>query len=291
MSQAPLDRRLLLGVGVAGLAGAAVLARVAKGGPLNPPAGAVASTGRTLDEVYNKIPALGAGDGRIPLAGGQSAITISQPGSYVLTGNVLVTGGTGITIASHNVTLDLNGYTVGSTDVSGGSGITANGRPSLIIRGGTVRGFETGVDLNNADRAIIEDVWADGQRLSGIAVNGTPNNSFIAVRRCTVTRSGTGTTGLEVQPSHGIFLSAVRGVVEDCFVQDCVSNTPVPVTYGIYQQGGFPFMMQRNTVVSCPSGIRMNPTNMSVYRDNTVLNPTVAAYSVAPVVDGGGNVP
>ncbi|MFT3686654.1 MAG: hypothetical protein QM783_17335 [Phycisphaerales bacterium] len=47
------ERRTLLGA--AGIGAIAAMSKA--GGPLNPPAGPVASTGRTLDEVYNRIPA------------------------------------------------------------------------------------------------------------------------------------------------------------------------------------------------------------------------------------------
>lgn len=84
-------------------------------------------------------------------------ITITQPGSYKLTSNLIVpTGSIGIYILADNVTLDLNGYTVrgpvnctrnGTTRAVSCSqldpftpGIDAEGK-DVVIRNGTVRGF------------------------------------------------------------------------------------------------------------------------------------------------------
>src|ERR1700754_4001390 len=103
-----LERRALIG-----LAGVGALAAMAKAGPLDPPVGPLSPTGRTLDDIYNKVPATGAADGRIPLA----STIISAPGSYVLTGNI-ASSGSAMTINADNVTLDLNGFTLSSTSTT-----------------------------------------------------------------------------------------------------------------------------------------------------------------------------
>src|SRR5262245_22765217 len=73
-------------------------------GPLNPPAGPVTSTYKTLTEVEPRTPISAAstpGD-----AAGQFKIT--QPGSYYLTGNIAaIPGKHGIEIAASGVTIDL----------------------------------------------------------------------------------------------------------------------------------------------------------------------------------------
>src|SRR5262245_33302559 len=53
-----------------------------------------------------------ANEGRIPIS---QPTTISQPGHYVLTRDLSVTAGTGITIHSDNVVLNLNGGSISST--------------------------------------------------------------------------------------------------------------------------------------------------------------------------------
>ena len=72
----------------------ATIAAAGHAGPLNPPAGVIAPTARTLTEIYNKIatpPAAGGYDGRIPIPAGTAPVTISQAGSYVLTGDITLT--------------------------------------------------------------------------------------------------------------------------------------------------------------------------------------------------------
>lgn len=84
-------------------------------------------------------------------------ITISQPGSYKLTGNLTVPAGVmGIEITADNVTLDLNGYTVrgpvtclrnSSTRIVSCSALDAfafgifSMQKDSVVRNGSVRGF------------------------------------------------------------------------------------------------------------------------------------------------------
>src|SRR5690242_5587975 len=104
-----IERRVLLGA-----AGIGAIAALSKAGPLDPPAGAVSPSGRTLDEVYNKIPAVGGSDGRVPLT---TSGTIASPGSYVLANNIEIPPASlnTFTITASNVTLDLNGFRIGNT--------------------------------------------------------------------------------------------------------------------------------------------------------------------------------
>lgn len=79
--------------------------------------------------------------------------TISEPGSYRLTGDIGRQGsGNIIEITSDDVTLDLNGFTVSCqsspiTFCTSGIGIDANGHANVSIVNGTVRGV--------ADRGIL----------------------------------------------------------------------------------------------------------------------------------------
>jgi parallel beta-helix repeat protein len=76
-------------------------------------------------------PSLGAADGAIPI---YQAGTISSPGVYYLTQDIST--GTGIIIASSNVTLDLNGHTLVSTGY--GISTSAAGFTELRITNGRV---------------------------------------------------------------------------------------------------------------------------------------------------------
>src|SRR5215472_5508177 len=61
--------------------------------------------------------------------------TITQPGSYILTGNIVVSLGGGIEIASDNVTIDLNGFTISGPVRCTGKGATLSctGEPPLGV--------------------------------------------------------------------------------------------------------------------------------------------------------------
>lgn len=79
-----------------------VLGAVAVAGDLNPPFGPVLPTMKTIQQAEPRIPI-----DTLPF-------TISQPGSYYLTGDLtpLSSGSNGVEINSDHVTLDLNGFAI-----------------------------------------------------------------------------------------------------------------------------------------------------------------------------------
>ncbi len=103
-------------------------------GSLTPP-GAPAPTMKTLDQIYARL------DSRTPITNSATAVTISQPGSYYLTTNLAVTGGTAITIAASGVTLDLGGWTISSSAANAtGDAIRLNsGLRDVTILNGHIR--------------------------------------------------------------------------------------------------------------------------------------------------------
>lgn len=165
------------------------------------PSAPPSSTMKTLDEVEPRMPI-----SNLPF-------TISQPGSYYLTGNLSSTI-TGITINADNVTIDLMGYTMsGGT----GNGISMDGRSNVEISNGTVRGFtENGIYEGNADgvghRVIRVRAVANGS--SGIYLRSRAN----LVQNCTATGNG----------GSGIHLSHVSEVSHNTVYDND--------TYGIYTQ-------------------------------------------------------
>jgi hypothetical protein len=106
-------------------------------GSLTPP-GAPASTMKSLDQIEARTPV----DAIHTPGDFSDEFIISQPGSYYLTTNLVGVNATyGIFIATNNVTLDLNGFSVLGT-AGAYDGIRAqSGIYNIIIKNGTVSGW------------------------------------------------------------------------------------------------------------------------------------------------------
>jgi hypothetical protein len=124
--------------------------------------------------------AIGLGFGVAVQASGVSAqpIPISEcrridaPGSYVLVGD-LTAAGDCLVVAADFVTIDLAGFAI--TGDGTGSGIPGRGAPDtgrlgIAVRNETVASFGAGIDLPNADGAVVEGMRAINSALSGIIV-------------------------------------------------------------------------------------------------------------------------
>lgn len=182
-------------------------------GSLTPPPGAPAPTMKTLDQIEARKP--------VQSLAAAAPYTISQPGSYYLTGNITVASGDAIIIASDDVSLDLNGFTIRSTQTGGASGAAVSvplARLRLKVRNGlivsgtvvpgsgaaTVAGFAFGISVTFTGRRqmVVSDVCVSGAGSTGIWLNYEG-----VVERCTVAHCG----------SRGV----VAGVVRDCVCEDC----------------------------------------------------------------------
>ena len=189
-------------------------------GPLIPP-GAPAPTMKTLDQI----------EARTPIS--SAPFTISQPGSYYITANLTVSSGDAITIAAHGVTLDLNGFTIFSTEANAtGIGISMfsprdvtimNGhiRGSVVNSGGvyTGSGFGYGIDRGGSFpvNVLISRVSVSGCRFGGIVIGA---GSSAVVESCMVqTVGGFGIDASIVKQSTAMDCGSyaiVGSVVSDC---------------------------------------------------------------------------
>jgi hypothetical protein len=181
-------------------------------GQLTPP-GAPAATMKTLDQIYAKL------DARIPITNSTTAVTISQPGSYYLTTNLITPPGVAITISTNNVTLDLNGYYIGTSGLgaAGTAVLLNNFVRNIAIKDGFIQsgvtnhngtyggvGFNYGIFCNNPTNVTVSHVIITGVLVDGIYLN-TGNATL--VEDCQVTTAGT----------YGIYASTIKNsIAMDC---------------------------------------------------------------------------
>ncbi|MEO1130021.1 MAG: right-handed parallel beta-helix repeat-containing protein [Planctomycetota bacterium] len=149
---------------------AVLLTGVIVAGPLDPPAGPIASTNKTLGEIeprriINDVNTPGTLTARH---------RIGSSGTYYLIGDVTAGDGQrGIEIAASDVTLDLNGFTLEGSGLFSpttldGIGIDGS-RTNITIRNGTIREFDgIGIDLKQVRLSVVEDVVIVGCGADGI---------------------------------------------------------------------------------------------------------------------------
>jgi hypothetical protein len=161
-------------------------------GALTPP-GPPAPTMKSLSQI----------EARTPIS--TAPIVITTPGSYYLTTNLSVVVGSAIYVAANQVSLDLNGFTISSTDPGNvGAGImlstTTNSDITILnghINGGVTTngngvfggpGFASGIAWSQAAPNIV--------RVTGVSVSGcltmgiSLGNSTTVVESCTVATIG-----------------------------------------------------------------------------------------------------
>ncbi len=154
---------------------AALLAVVALGapalaGPLNPPAGPVAPSLKTLDQVEPRVP---LGTDTTP-GDADSVFKITASGSYYLTQNLSAQNAKhGIEIAAPRVTLDLNGFTLIGLVFQGSSldAITVSaGSPDQIrIENGSIFFWgDRGIDAQTTNGLVLRDLFVRGCGSDGI---------------------------------------------------------------------------------------------------------------------------
>lgn len=148
-----------------------VCAALANAGNLTPPPGAPAPTMKSLSQIEARTP-IGATTTPGSTVGGLvSVYTISQPGSYYLTGDVMVPNGTnGIIITAPDVSIDLNGFRiVGASDSLAGVISPQVSGVRSAVRNGSVTGTAGGV-LLSPEGSSVRDVRVSDIRGSGIVV-------------------------------------------------------------------------------------------------------------------------
>ncbi len=298
--QSPFDRRALL-AGL-GLVGAAALARGVRAGPLNPPPGEIEPTGRTTEEVWNKIARGDAGcsEPRLPLnalTGNSTAVhAVTQPGSYYLTGDIQgQPGKNAVEIAASNVTIDLNGFAILGTGGSVAAIVPSGSANGAIVRNGVISSWPGGgvlvgqcsrvervsiADCSGAAVAagafsIIEDCVARGGAGVGFSL------SQGVIRRCTAEG---GSVGIQVSDDSrveaclalGASLVCIELLGEGCVASGCRSRG-APIGIRAAGDGGF---VEDCSVFDTDTGIAVSGSR-NVIRRNTVQSSQVGVYIVS----------
>ncbi len=221
-------------------------------GNLNPP-GAPAPTMLSLSQMEPRTPISSA------------PFTISAPGSYYLTTNVTVSGGNAITINANNVTLDLKGFTISSTQNPAGtnSGILL-GTTGPLTNITIVNGFiNSGVTINSGNTysgtgfgygifyyylgTPPVNVRVSGVSVSGCLYSGIDLNTYNAVvESCTVNMAGSyGIVATSVSDSTvvncgnaGVWTTTANNCYGSCLDGDGVDADTANDCYGYGGNGG-----------------------------------------------------
>lgn len=221
-------------------------------GPVNPPAGPITSTGKTLTEVEPRI-AMNATNTPGDNDATPSLYKITQPGSYYLTGNIsLVNAKSAIEIATGGVTLDLNGYTISGFGGVTGILVTNAASDHVNIRNGRVVNFLSGGVIAN-----VSDVSVDRIAVQTCGAGGIRAGMRAQITHCSVVDCHTNSIGINAGSSS--------------IVQDCIANGN---SLGGISAG--PSSIVRNCTATFNTGTGIDASTASTVADCTASNNTAS---------------
>lgn len=228
-------------------------------------------------------------------------VTLDHPGSYRLTGNLLVASEntTAIVISSATATLDLNGFAIAChTGVApcaagAGDGIDASGQPNITIVNGTVR------DMGDAGIVVGVNARIEGVRALFNHSNGISTSHSSSLIGNIASNNGNDglTSGIGSTILNNTMRSNCRGGVETstgCTIAG--NNASANTVFGIYCNGGC--TIDRNTLLENGTGVSLlggNSITGNTARNNDsfalVCIGTDSGYSLNTFTgnNGGGN--
>ena len=201
---------------------------------------------------------------------------ITVQGIYCLTGNLStgMTSGSAIDIQTNNVVLDLNGWKLGGLAAGVGThtyGIHALDRQNITIKNGTIRGFHSGIRLENAAVSqghVIEDIRADQNTFVGIDVQG---NGDIIRNNQVVATGGTTTAGPNADAYGIVVLGSGPRVLNNDVMHTFKQGTGT--ARGIFFNTVTDGLAINNRITDAGVGISFAGSN-GKYRDNVTASVT-----------------
>jgi hypothetical protein len=272
------------------LLAASFAAAAATAGPLNPPPGPVAPTMKTLAEVEARTPVV---PGQ-PMGQDNGLYTFDQPGSYYLTGDIVVTNlnpeHAVFNITASDVTIDFNGFSV--RDLRTNAGIVTirtlgSARRATIANGSVLGGQKGAIDISGG--SIIRNMRiAPAIPLpSGSTTRGVELESGSLIEDCTVTgyaygiNIGTGSvaSGCVVRGTTNTGIEAYS----DSLIRGCVVSSP----------GNTGLLLSNSVAESCTvagGSTGINAMSTSLVRDCTVRSATLFGIYCQSTAVATGNI-
>jgi len=253
-------------------------------GSLTPP-GAPAPTFKTLSQV----------EPRFPISDFQTNLTI--PGSYYLVTN-LVSGtnsNDAINIRTNisNITIDLNGFSIISTNPAGGASPVAvriSEGTNIVVRNGQIWGFDRGIRAEGLFYGVlVENVHVHNTRGSGIEADGVVGDAgqTITIRNCVVEDVDGAGEGASVS-CDGIVVLSCTAMVENCVIRDIVA-VGTGSSSCINASSPTNTFISNNYLSGADVGLKMSGGGTRVHYRNNLTAGCGTAFSGTGGVDRGGN--
>lgn len=202
-------------------------ASLAHAGNLNPPAGAVAPTMKTLQQVEPRTPindTTTPGDNDAT----PSRFKITSSGSYYLTNQVQAGPGQVCIeiVGGDNVEIDLSGFTVSDGNTGAVGFISVSGTVARVtLRNGQVTNFPYLINAAGNTLLIVEDLDVIGESSLGPDANIRGSFCEVEARRCRFSASGIAGARVTAEDCSFTFcnvgVSTPKGLVQRCVFQSC----------------------------------------------------------------------